>query len=251
MAEEKTKISKTKTWFLENVVEDKEDIITIAKLANRVIYEKLSIELFNEETTIAMYAKIFEAICEEIISKQETHPEYSLNIADRFRIGYTTTSTDDDEKEGNFMVFIQHIDGKATDIVSNDDGDEDDEQATSLELCAQWITTNIYQAGNEDMDILKEIAPKAKKKLSEIINLKIESHEFVLPVFCIIHSQILNYIRLKRVEDNSVSKEINIAGLYTIGIEETDDAEERIYYIPSVSLKRMFKNDEVATGRNE
>ena len=100
-------------------------------------------------------------------------------------------------------------------------------------------------------EIIKNIAARGKKAFKELINLPIETHELIIPLFCIIHSQLINYIRLKRVEQNKTEYELEIAGLFTVGIRETDEADEEVYFIPSVALKRLFKNDAIATGKHD
>lgn len=236
--------SKSKMWFKENVSENQKELMEIGELSNRMLHEKISLGLNDPMTTIAIYAKIFDTICDVVVDQEANWEDFCLNIADRLKIGYTTTSSDDDEKVGNFMIFMQHVYGTTgSDNSLDDDEDEDD----TIVLCTQWNAANVKAQSN----IIKDIAAKGKKALDDIINIKIESHEFVIPMFCIIHSQIINYIRLKRVEENKTDYEINVAGLFTVGIQETDDAEEEIYYVPSISLKLKFKNDSIATGKNE
>lgn len=239
--EEKAKITKSQQWFLDNVVENEEELKEIGDIANRTLFDKLSLQLFNPMTTIAIYAKIFDAVCEVIVDQEDDWDDFCLNVADRLKIGYTTTSSDDDEKSGNFMVFMQHVENTQTDDSLSD------EETDTIELATQWNAANV----KTQADVIKTVAALGKKKLGDLMNLKVESHEFVIPMFCIIHSQIINYIRLKRIEENKTEYELNVAGLYTIGIQETDEAEEEIYYVPSISLKLKFKNDAVATGKKD
>lgn len=233
--------TKSKLWFKDNVSENEAELIQIGELANKMLYDKINLGINDPRTTIAIYAKIFDEVCNVVVSKQDEWDEFWLTIADRLQIGYTTTTSEDDEKQGNFMVFIKHIESKQK------DDPLDEEEEDTIALCTQWNAENI----RTQADIIKEIASRAKKKLEEIINIKIASCEFVIPMFCIIHSQIVNYIRLKRIEEDKSEYEINVAGLYTIGIQETEDAEEDIYFVPSISLKLKFKNDAQASSKNE
>lgn len=227
----------SKQWFKDNVSEDTKELTEIGELTNKVLYDRLSMDLNDPETTIAIYAKIFDAVTEVIVGKQKEYDNFNLNIANRLNIGYTTTSADDDEKVGNFMVYIQHI--------YNNSPDEalDEDETNTIELATQWNAANI----KTQSDVIKEVAVLGKKKMSDLINIKTESNEYIIPLFCIIHQQIINYIRLKRVENKLRQYEINIAGLYTVGITETDDAEEEIYFVPSISTKLLFKCDELAS----
>lgn len=245
--------TKSEMWFEENVSENQKELLEIGELANAELYKKISLGLGNPMTTIAIYAKIFECICDEIASKEAEWADFNLNIADRFRIGYTTTNNEDDEKMGNFMIFMENIDH----IYAATDDDDLDADRTTVELCSDWNAANV----KVQSDVIKQISAKSKNALSELINMKLESHEFIIPMFCIIHEQIINYIKLKKVEEKK-DYELNVAGLYTIGIQDvekeidgsdgvTNDIEEDIYFIPSISLKLRFKSDQIATGKDE
>ena len=231
------KLTKSEVWFKDNVSENEKELIEIGEIANRILHEKLCIGLNNPMQTIAIYAKVFEALCEVIKDKQDKWDSFVLNVANRLKIGYTTTNNEDDEKQGNFMVFIQNVDN----VQADDSLDEDETNA--IELCSQWNAANV----KEQADVIKDAAAKGRKNLDELINIKIESHEFVIPVFCVIHSAIISYIRLKKVELNQSEYTINVAGLYDITILNNEDGEEEIFFDPSVSLKLMLKNDETAS----
>jgi len=192
-------------------------------------------------TTITIYASIFDSLCNVVVDKEKEYDDFNLNVADRLEVGYSTTNSDDDEKTGNYMVYIRHLESKASDMPL--DEDEDD----TIVLCTQWNAANI----RVQADVMKEVAARAKKDLSDIINIKTGNYEFIVPMFCIIHSQILRYIRMKRKEVDKSEYELNVAGLYTIGIQVTEDTEEEIYYVPSIALKLKFKNDAIASGRDE
>lgn len=237
MAEQEKK-PKTQIWFEENVHENEKELLEIGELANRMLHEKISLGLANPMTTIASYGTIFDTITKYIKEKEDEWDDFCVNIADRIRIGYTTTDSEDDEKPGNFMVFIQHVEN-----TSNDESLDEDEDDTIV-LCTQWNAANIKEQAN----IVKEISSLAKKNLSEILNLKTESSEFVIPLFCIIHSCLINYLQVKKKELDVSEYELNVAGFFTIVIRETDDAENKIEYIPSVPLKLFIKDDAKATG---
>lgn len=237
--------SKSALWFRENVSEDAEDLLKAAELANSELHNKISLTFPNPMTTIAVYANIFETICKVIAEKETEWEDFCLNIANRLKIGYTTTSSEDDEKQGNFMVFLQHIYDKTSDDSLNDENDND--ETDTVVLCTQWNATNV----KTQTELINTIASIGKKNLGNLINIKLESPEFIIPTFCIIHSCIIRYLQLKRTEEKNACCELNVAGLYTVGCQETDDAEEEIYFVPSISLKLLFKNDAQATGINE
>lgn len=228
-------------WFDENVVENVEELIEVGKITNVILKDKLNLGITSPKSTIAYYAIIFNCICEAIIEQEDKWDDFCVNVADRIKVGYTTTSSEDDEKSGNFMVFIQHVYNTST------DESLDEEEEDTVVLCTQWNAANV----KAQTEIIKNIAARGKKAFKELINLPIETHELIIPLFCIIHSQLINYIRLKRVEQNKTEYELEIAGLFTVGIRETDEADEEVYFIPSVALKRLFKNDAIATGKHD
>lgn len=228
-------------WFEENVAENRDDLITIGEVANEMLFKNISLGLTNPMTTIAIYAKIFDVICDAVVEKEEEYSDFALNVAGRFTIGYTTTDNEDDEKAGNFMCFMTHNDEPYSDAPT------DENESDTIQLCVQWNATNI----KTQSDILKDIMSRGKKQLSDLLNIKTESHEYILPMFCIIHSSIVNYVKNKLAEDENLSEyEVNVAGLYTIGAQMIEGIPS-IYYVPSISLKLKFKNDAIATGSDE
>lgn len=232
------KETKSKEWFADNVSENVDELIEIGDWSNKMLHDQLSIGLNDPQTTIAIYAKIFDAICDTVVEREKEYDNFCLNVANRIKIGFTTTDSEDDEKVGNFMPFIEHCN------TTSADNSLDDEEDNTIVLCTQWNAANI----KAQSEILKEAAARGKKLLSEMINIKLDSHEFIIPMFCIIHSQIIKYLKVKRIEKQVSEYELNIAGLYTIGVQETEDAEEEIYFDPSIALKLKFKNDSVASG---
>ncbi len=233
--------SKSKKWFKDNVSENEAELITIGGMADEMLHKTISLGLTEPMTTITLYASIFETLCDVVVDREKEYDDFNLNVADRMEIGYSTTANDDDEKTGNYMVYIRHLESKASD--TSLDEDEDD----TIELCTQWNAANI----RVQADIIKEAAARAMKDLSDIINIKVQSSEFVIPMFCIIHSQILRFIRTRREETKRTEYELNVAGLFTIGVQITEDGDEEIYYVPSIALKLKFKNDAIASGRDE
>jgi hypothetical protein len=251
--------SKTEIWFDENVNENLKELKEIGEIANRQLQTKLNMSLASYKTVIALYCKIFECICDEIAEKESEWDSFTLNVANRFKIGYTTTNDEEDEKVGNFMVFIQHIkDQIPTDVISENEEDDGREKDPSIEICAEWNSVNV----KTQSDVIKSIAARAKKVLSEIINIKLDSHEFIIPMFCVIHDTIIRYIIQKKAETKKDEYEINIAGLYSVGVQDVVDVDEEdesvatdvsmdVYYHPEIALKLRFKSDQIATGKDE
>lgn len=233
--------TKSMTWFKDNVSENQDELLTIGDLANRKLHEVLSLGLDSPMTTIAIYAQIFESMCHVVASKESDYDSFNLNMADSFDIGYDTTTSEDDEKSGNFMVYMRHIVNQKIDAVLDEDEDN------TLALCAIWNATNV----KTQAEVIKEVAVQALKDLGSIINIKMESHEFVIPMFCIIHSTLIRFITQKRVELAKSEYELNVAGLFTAGCAVNENGDEEIYFVPSITLKLLFKNDSIASNTGD
>ena len=236
---EKNKVSVQ--WFKDNVTENVDEILRVGNAANSILHNVLSIGLNHPETTMAIYAHIFETICKQIALKEKTHTDYELNIADGLCIGYDTTEDENDEKQGNFMVYMRHKENPGIDAVLDED------ETNTLALCAIWNAQNI----KEQAAMLKQISVEACKTIGSVVNIKFESEEFIIPLFSIIHAQIIRYVRTQRIERNLREYELPICGLYTVGVSVNDDAVEEVYFIPSITLKLLFKNDCIASATDE
>ena len=235
-------MTKCEQWFQDNVVDDQKEVEDIGAEAIEEIKRSLRLGINSPKVVMAIYGTIFDAITAVVAAREDKWDTYELNIANRLIVGYNTTNSEDDEKMGNFMAYMKDCKSTQTDASINDDDDQ-----STINLATQWNSKNI----TESHEIIKEIAGKAKAKLGELINIKLESHEFVIPLFCIVHAAIVNHVRLKRIDSGDSDYSLNIAGLYTIGCELTEDGDEEIYYLPSISMKLKFKNDKLATGSNE
>ena len=232
-------ITMSEKWFRENVSENIPEITKIMELTNKFLSDHFNMNINKVETTAAMYTKILETICDVIVEKESEYDSFNLNVADRFNIGYTTTDNEDDEKNGNFMVYMTNIENHSNDITIDDEDDKD-----TITLRTEWNAANI----KTQSDIIKEISSKSKATLGDFLNIATQSTEFIMPIFCITHSHILKFIKQQRIEKGLKEYELNICGMYIIGVQETDDAVEEVYYVPGIPMKLRFKNDQMATG---
>lgn len=230
-------MTKSQEWYLENVIEDKDDIDTIAMLSKKALFDKLSIDINNPEMSIGIYAAVFSTIIKVLKEQQKNNTEFSINIAKRLEVGFTSIDDENAEKNGNFMVYIRHTETPQSTTVVDEDEDN------TIVLATQWNAANITEQAN----ILKEIATKAIDEIYNKINLRLGSIELVIPMFCIIHEQIIGYMKIKRVELDKAEHEINMVGLFDVKVEETDEGDEKICFTPSVDLKLALKDDEKAT----
>ena len=228
-------MTKSEAWFEKNINEDEEALRAIGELSNRAIHDKFALTLNVPELPIAMYAVIFRSIKEVLKSKEEEFSDYSIEIANRVKIGYSNYDNEDAEKNGNFMISIKHIPGSKVDNTRDDDEDSN----KTIELAAQWNAINI----TTDIEVIQEIADKAKKNIDDELNVAIGSSELIIPLFITIHESMISYLSLKRVELQECEYEINMAGEFFAGVRENDEGEEEVYFIPPVDLRLSMKDD--------
>lgn len=234
--------TKSMAWFKDNVSENQDELIKIANMGIQRLHEVLSLGLDDPIIALSVYAHIFESMCKVLAKKENDYDEYNLNVAEAFHLGYNTTDSEDDEKSGNFMVYMNHIPNDQLDAVI------DDEETDTLALCALWNAMHIKTQAEE----VKEVAIQAMKDLGEHINIKVQSHEFIIPMFCILHSQFIRFLKQQRSELKLSEYELNdVLGLFTIGCAVNENAEEEIYYVPSIALKLLFKNDSIASSSGD
>lgn len=234
-------MTKSELWVKENIIEDVEDIQQIAELGKKALYDKISLDTGSYETTIALYASIFNTIVKVLASKRKENDTFSINIANRLEIGYTTTDDDSAEKSGNFMVYMKHLDGAKNDTVL----DEDEEM--TIVLATQWNSVNV----TEQTEVIKEIATEALAPLQQDTGIRVANPELIIPTFCIIHEQIVAYAKLKSVDSEDYEIEINVAGLYNIKVTIDEDGNQKVVYPQNIDLKLKFKSDADATAKYE
>lgn len=233
--------TKSENWYVKNVVEDHEDIETIANLAKKALYDKLSIEINSTDVVISTYGVIFKVIEDYIKEQQESHPEYSLNIANRFEIGYTNTDDESQEKVGNFMIYMKVLENNAMDMQIDEDEDR------TIELATQWNAANI----TSNVEAVKEISARSLRRASQDLEIELGSLEVVIPFFCIVLEQIIAYMKIKRAEENVQEYEINLCGLCHAGAQCFDGMTEVAYFRPTVTKKRVFKDDKGANKEDD
>lgn len=229
-------------WFRENVKEDEKDIINIGELAIKALYEKIYVTFKRAELPIATAGIIYEAILEYLVKMQnEGKDSFNINIADRLEIGYSSSDNEDDEKVGNFMIYIRHLYNTKKDDLS------DDARGSAAELCTQWNSANIVTQA----DVISKISDAALVKLSKEIDIHGATLDFVIPAFIIIYEQLVGYLKLKRRELNKFEYEINFASCFTAGCRENEEDTDDIYFVPNITSKLRLKDDRKATGKYE
>lgn len=241
-------------FFLENTTEEnRADMEMIGAICCPILKKRIALGIKNPKTVIAMYLKILESICTTIRKREANDSSFSLNIANRLVIGYTSTDDEEDEKFGNFQAYMQHMDAQEVAKEANLDESSEDSSGKTVELATQWNAINI----KEQATVLKEVAAEAKQGINDVINTTFASIEFVIPFFCIVHSQIVEYVKTKQQElskekDELAEYSLDVCGWYTISIENVQkdgesDITQEILYDPGIAMKLFFKNDMIAS----
>lgn len=227
-------------YFNENAPEDQEDIMTICETASKQIRDKLKVRFDDPRLLGAVFSKIYDAILNKLESMETEYSDFTINIADRVSIGYTTSENDEDEKEGNFMVFIRHMNSnKKVD-------DVDDPTAKPHERAVQWNTENIIA----QPDLLRNISVDAVEELKSI-NVQIGTSELIIPIFVFVYEAIISYLKIKRREKNEFEFEVNFMSCFYIGARESEDEFDDIYIRPNINSKLKLKNDVKASSKFE
>ena len=244
--------TKVELWWEENIKENETELVAAGSLAAKKLYDYFSFSIDDPKAIIAMYCVIFDNITQVIREQEKEYENFSLNIADKLLIGYTTTSDEEDEKVGNFMIYMKNLISKTSAQLSSyneEDAVEElpDDDIPTVELLTNWNATNI----KEQADVIKEIASKSKEDISKILDYKTGTHEIVFPIFCTVHDCILCVLALEKQNKKRGDVELNVAGWFTVGIQSTDEDGDDVYFDPSPSLKLKFKDDSLASGDNE
>lgn len=238
--DKKEKIPEYEIWYNEFIVDNQEEIWEIANVANMMLDQKLKLTI-DPKLTIAMYGVTLEAYVEYLKTKQkEDYNEFCINIMNTLEIGYNSSFHDEEEKTGNFMVFMHHIPSYKT-LETDTSLDKSDE------ICALWANSNLSV---DSQQIIRDMNAFAKDYLRQHLNIAVENSAIILMIFLIVHDTIIKTISLKRQEENAPTYMITIAGLIEISCtENTDgDCEDIIQFKVTPSVKQIGKDDGRATG---
>lgn len=236
------KPSKVDTWYDENIIEDEDLMREIGEYALQHIYKCFRIKFKDYKRPIAVYAVVFDAIREVLKDMEKTKESFSINIANRMEVGFTSSFDEgaDVEKEGNFMIFIRQIPNMAT------SENKDDGETQSIVLCTEWNASNI----SEDIKPLKDIAVLAKQRLDAELDMTFDSIEVIFPIFCATHESIVNFLKGYKSMNDKFELLVNVANVYDIQILSMEDGEE-VTIKPKVYDKLTFKDDHGASSGKE
>jgi hypothetical protein len=232
-------------FFKENASEDTNAILSICDEANRQLHDNFKMSFTDSKTNkpdprllAACFAKIYEAILVSLEKFEKAYSDFEINICDRLLIGYSTSQDDEDEKQGNFMVYLRDLG------VIKKRVEFDDLSASAVERCVQWGAENI----TSQPEVIKKISTEAIQLLKEI-DVEIASSECIMPIFVTTYEMIVNHLIENR--GDRFEYEINMMGCFYIGVRESEDINGVIYIRPNIESKLRLKNDTLASSKYE
>lgn len=244
-------LTKVEPWVIflkDSLCEDFDVIESIADTANRSLYEKYKIKLDSWPMSTAVFLKTFESICTMLKSKESNYSNYAINFMNRFIVSFNSNINDEDEKNGNFMIYLRHIGGDTAKDTFIDPTD------TPLTRVADWNKENLVS--KIDDGVMKK-QPELTRKMSLLaveyinkINIKLANNEVIFPMFINYYDSIITVCKLVRKDRDLPKLEVNL-GLLRIIIKEGPDGRDVIELKPDIAGKLNIKDDKLATSSNE
>lgn len=230
---------KLNQWIRDNFVQDQEICKNIAKEAIQQIYDCFRIRFTTDETVLAFYSKVYDAIMDILWDKRSTHSEYAINIADRVEFGYVDNTDEDMEKVGSFVPYIYNLDTPVSDFAS------DDISAKSIELCTEWATNNV----KSQIKTIHDISVRATKLLAEV-DIPNPDENIIIPCFVKIHEAMVAYLKhyydlYHYKEDNPDTYELNVdfCGNFNVVVRKDAENQTVLEIAPNVASKIGTKDD--------
>lgn len=240
------KKEKYEEYFEDIVVEDEVDMEIIGSSACRSIEKDFGITFGKSaeggeddwRVPIVVFAKVYESILEELEALRDQYNSFEINFANRFLIGFDNHVNEDDEKEGNFMIYIFNINDANKAIAENANSSEIGEEEDASERCRRWVSENVV----DTPETMRKISQKAITKL-EKIDLELYRDTLIPPIVSYVYDEMVEYIKQKRINNKEDEEEINFAGCFFIMSRETEDGKGEIIIRPSIESKMALKDD--------
>lgn len=232
-------------WFRENCVDNPEDIRKVCELTAMSVSEQFAMEVSSSHAEVfaIVFFGTFQSILEFLRGKQKSYGNYTIQIGRSINIGYSNSSSEDNEKLGNFMPILEYVGDANRNIVQEDGGSPDQ---TTRNFIA-WKNLN----SKKSIDYLKEIQDLSYARLLEEYRTDLRTAEGIIPIFSIFMDNINNLLRMKYRESvgTKVSEiEISVMGLFKAFYSfDEESGKEFIEYTPSPFFKLSLKNDNVAS----
>lgn len=227
-------------YFNQNVVEDQQDVITICESASITIWDRFRIRFDDPRLLASVTSKIYNTIVAKLLSLKKDYSSFTINICDRLEMGYNTKEDEDDEKVGNYNVFVRHLNN------TKKNNEIDDPTAKPIERAVQWNTENVI----EQPELIRKISIDASDALKEI-DVNTATSELIMPIFITVYESLINFLKIKRRETDQFEYEINFISCFYIGARETDSDADDIYIRPSIDKKLGIKDDTAASAKYE
>lgn len=244
-------LTKAEPWVVfmkDSLCEDYEIIESIADTANRALYEKYKIKIDSWALSTAIFLKTFESICTMLKSKEKDYSSYAVNFMNRFIVSFNSNINDEDEKAGNFMIYLRHVGG---DTVKDTFVDPTD---TPLTRVSDWNKDNLIS--KIDDGIVKK-QPELTRKMSLLavdyinkINIKLANNEVIFPMFINYYDSIITVCKLVRKDRDLPKLEVNL-GLLRVVVKEGPDGRDIIELKPDIAGKLNIKDDKLASSASE
>ena len=244
-------LTKAEPWVIfmkDSLCEDFDIIESIADTANRTLYEKYKIKIDSWALSTAIFLKTFESICVMLKSKEKDYSSYAVNFMNRFIVSFNSNINDEDEKTGNFMIYLRHVGG---DTVKDTFVDPTD---TPLTRVSDWNKDNLIS--KIDDGVAKK-QPELTRKMSLLavdyinkINIKLANNEVIFPMFINFYDSVITVCKLARKDRDLPKLEVNL-GLLRIVVKEGPDGRDIIELKPDIAGKLNIKDDKLASSANE
>ena len=240
------KKEKYEGYFEDIVVEDEMDIEIIGSNSCRSIAKDFGITFGKSENggeddwrvPIVIFAKVYESLLEVLEEKRDQYNSFEINFAQRFVMGFDNRVDEEDEKEGNFMVYLFHIADNAKAISENANASEIGEEEDAAERCRRWVSENVI----DTPETMRAVSQKAIEKL-EKIDLELYRDSLIPPIVSYVYDEMIEYIKQKRINNKEDEVEINFAGCFFNASRETEDGKGEIVIRPSIESKMALKDD--------
>ena len=244
-------LTKAEPWVVfmkDSLCEDFDIIESIADTANRTLYEKYKIKIDSWALSTAIFLKTFESICVMLKSKEKDYSSYAVNFMNRFIVSFNSNINDEDEKTGNFMIYLRHVGG---DTVKDTFVDPTD---TPLTRVSDWNKDNLIS--KIDDGVAKK-QPELTRKMSLLavdyinkINIKLANNEVIFPMFINYYDSIITVCKLVRKDRDLPKLEVNL-GLLRVVVKEGPDGRDIIELKPDIAGKLNIKDDKLASSASE
>ena len=239
--EESKLAEKLELWMEEHVVDDLEENMEIAELCMRALKDKWNVGFRHPETILGFYGIVYQTIIQRLAQERENRSSYGVRIR-TLEIGYDDAEDDGVmTKPGSFCPYIYDIPESEL-----EDAKLIDMEGTSVERCTEWVSNNLKQQPN----LMNEIATAAVKNLADN-DIHIAYSVLVFPIFYTIHTEMVQYMKLKREETGDSEKMINFAGAFDVYARLQENGDTLIEYSPVPSDKIGIKSDAMASATKE